>query len=478
MNQDVSRTRKLARRAGGNDARLEEVAAFKHPRQLVVLDVLPKTAAPGPGISPPHAARYGRRMQRRSICAVLASLVLFAACTPDQAADPTTSATASTPQATNTVPAGTVAVTTVPVTTVPVMTVPVTTVPVSTVPVSFPSVDGLPPLPPQPDGVPFPTLEWPTGDLPATMSKATVDTMVDAAFSAPEGQGLRSLLVVVGGKVVYERYRQPDTADSIMSSYSVAKSFTSATIGLLAGDGRLDVEAAAERAEWSAPDDPRHEITVDDLLRMSSGLEWLEGAVDYQKIGAAPDGAAFAASRPLVGEPGTTWNYSTATTAILASIAAAELGGGDELEAYVRERLLDPIGITSTSFTNDPTGTWWGGFGADSTVRDFARFGLLFLRDGVWDGERLLPEGWVDYSRTPSPTSDGYGAQWWIGPDNAYFEASGLYGQRIRVSPALDAVLVATSYQGGDSDGLLTLVLALLADAAAQCADGDVVCFP
>lgn len=347
-----------------------------------------------------------------------------------------------------------------------------TVAPTTAVPVtepSPPSTDVAPemiPLPPQPEGVPFPTKEWPTGELPAGLDKAALDAEVDTAFGPKDNSQIRSVVMIVGGKLVYERYHAPDTVETVFDSFSVAKSFTSAVVGIASGDGLIDVNARAERPEWADPSDPRHEITVEDLLHMSSGLEWQEGADEYGKLFAAESGAAYTASKPLAAEPGTVWNYSTGTTGILAALVADKLGGGDQLETFVRSRLLDPIGARSMVLLEDPSGVWRGGLGANATARDFARFGLLFLRDGVWDGKRILPEGWVDYSRTPSPTKAGYGKQWWLDEDGGtWFEAQGLFGQRIRVLPELDVVIVITSHPDGDSAAAMNAVQGLLTDA-------------
>jgi CubicO group peptidase (beta-lactamase class C family) len=188
-------------------------------------------------------------------------------------------------------------------------------------------------------------------------------------------------------------------------------------------------------------------------MRMSSGLEWEEeysaGGLPLQML-QAPHAAEVPISQELVAEPGTVWEYSTGTTAILAEIAADELGGGDALDDYVHTRLLDPLGMTSTVLLEDSTGTWYGGLGADSTPRDYAKFGLLFLRDGMWDGERILPEGWVDASRSPSSTNPEYGLQWWMNGPPGTFAAEGLFGQLIIVAPELDMVVVMTSTEGGN----------------------------
>lgn len=391
----------------------------------------------------------------------LAALLLAVACADS---DPAPSAGGGSPgssSTSSTAPAATAPASTTAVATSSSTTQPTATTTSAAPALNLPIATGLPPLPPQPDGVPFPTDEWPTGSLPADIDTAAIDALVDEAFDRPPGEGSRSLLIVIGGKLVYERYRDPDTADTIMDSWSAGKSFTSALVGIAAGEGLIDVTGRAARPEWDDPVDPRHDISVADLLHMSSGLEWAEGP-SYGPFFSSPSGAAFAASQPLAVEPNTTFNYSTGTTAILASLVAQEVGGADQLEQYVRDRLLDPLGATSVQLLRDPQGMWYGGLGANSTVRDFARFGLLFLRDGVWDGQRILPEGWVDYSRTPSDTSPVYGAQWWLAPDASFFEAQGLFGQIIRVVPALDAVIVTTTFQGGDSFSLVATVQDLL----------------
>lgn len=307
------------------------------------------------------------------------------------------------------------------------------------------------------------------GPLPAGVSEADLDAAVAIAFGEPDAAArVRSLLVVHGGRLVYERYHPLDSADTPTPSFSVAKSFTSAAIGLLAGDGLLDVTAPAPIDAWSDPSDPRRVITPEHLLHMSSGLEWEEryepGSHPRAMLGAT-DSAAYTAGLPLVAEPGTEFNYSTGTSGLLSHLVSLQTGGNDAAVEFITARLLEPIGITSLRFMRDRTGLWYGGIGADATPRDYARFGLLYLRDGVWDGERILPAGWVDYTRTPSPAAPGYGAHWWLDAERGSFAAQGLFGQQIIVVPHLDLVIVATSTQGGDSGTLTSAVYDLFDDA-------------
>ena len=322
--------------------------------------------------------------------------------------------------------------------------------------------------------MPFPTEDWPTGELPDGIPVAAIDAAVATAFGADDSAArVRSLLVVQGGRLVYERYHPLDDADTATSSWSVAKSFTSAAIGMLAGDGQLDPLAPAPIPEWSDPGDFRGEITVADLLHMSSGLEWTESwfdpnaESDVLTMLRIEDAAVQQIDKPLEADPGTMFNYSTGTSAVLSRILSDTVGGDQEAMDFVTARLLEPIGITSLEFRTDPGGRWYGGLGADATPRDFARFGLLYLRDGVWDGERILPEGWVDYTRTPSAALSSYGAHWWLSGPPHSFSALGLFGQQVIVVPELDLVMVTTSTQGGEPQALTDTVYELFADAAA-----------
>jgi len=228
-----------------------------------------------------------------------------------------------------------------------------------------------------------------------------------------------------------------------------------AVVGLLVGDGLLDLHAPAGVAEWADPDDPRHAITVHQMLAMRDGLDFVEDYVDERisdviemLFGSGKDDMAhFAADRPLAAPPGTRFNYSSGTSNIISSVVAGVVGHGEGYEEYLRARLFAPIGMHSAAPELDPTGTWVASSYVRATARDFARFGLLYLRDGTWDGARLLPAGWVDYGRTVQsvdPEDGPYGAHWWgvAGDTLGTFRASGYEGQSITVCPAHDLVVV------------------------------------
>ncbi|MEM7271665.1 MAG: serine hydrolase [Actinomycetota bacterium] len=301
----------------------------------------------------------------------------------------------------------------------------------------------------------------------ASEQAAGLDELLDRAFppaadtvhadpvagsQGPFGLSL-AFVAIKGGRLVAERYGPTAGPDEALISWSMAKSFTQALIGVLVADGRLGVEDTAVLEAWSDPEDPRSAITVDHLLRMVPGTQFNEDYVDAETshciemlFGSGnPDMSGYAAALPAIAPPNTVFNYSSGTSVLLCRILADRVGRGDAFEAWMREVLLDPIGLTAR-LTFDDAGVWVGSSFLHATARDFARFGLLYLRDGIWDGRRLLPEGWADYARTRQATNDeggAYGAHWWIWPqDHDVFFASGYETQRIIVDPANDLVLV------------------------------------
>ena len=319
--------------------------------------------------------------------------------------------------------------------------------------------------PAQSEAVPWPTDAWPRADLPAEVADGVL-TLVDEALrnpSRPYGVIDAVVIVLAGNLLVVDSHEDYDPSTPHWS-FSVAKSVTHAAVGILTGDGRLDIDAPTGLAEWPA-DDPRAQITIDDLLRMQSGLGWNEAGGDAVAIVVGEgnaDASGYAAAKPLVAEPGTRYNYSTGNTAIVASLLADELGSGEALESWLDDRLFGPLGIRSIELELDGTGNWLGGTGANMSLEDFARFGLLYLRGGVWDDSWLLPEGWVDRARTPSASFAGYGAGWWLG--EGWYSAVGFLGQQVTVVPSLDLVVVVLA-TGGEAGQLVDDLVVPLGEA-------------
>jgi CubicO group peptidase (beta-lactamase class C family) len=328
--------------------------------------------------------------------------------------------------------------------------------------------------PEQPDGVPWPTAGWPVGELPEGVDGAGLDEFLDWALAPPAGESccIDAVVAVHGGELVVERYRDGWDPAEPHISWSMAKSVTQAMLGILVGEGSVDVWARAEVPEWTDPGDPRHAITVDNLLQMRSGLEWeeeYEGQSDVIELlfgAGSADRAHFAASKPLVTPPGERWYYSTGTSMILSRIIADEVGYFEEGTDWAQAELFGPLGITSVVHDLDDTGVMSGGSVINMTALDFARFGLLYLRGGEWDGTQIVPEEWVDYGCMPRPDAPDYGAHWWTaGTADRYpasFAAHGFNGQSITVVPELDLVVVVL---GNEPGGRPDLVGARVVDA-------------
>ncbi len=319
------------------------------------------------------------------------------------------------------------------------------------------------------DSINWPTGDRPTGDEPLYDSVKLM-AVLDDAFREPGAEPrrrTRAVIVVYKGKIIAERYAPGFDATSKFNGWSMAKSITNAMVGILVSDGALNVNAPAPIEEWK--DDGRAGITLNHLLHASSGLEWSEvysgPSPATRMLFMKRDAGAFAAGFESEYEPGTKFYYSSGTTNIISLIIRKTVGD----EQYYRlpyERLFYKIGMLNTVLEPDPGGTFVGSSFAHATARDWARFGLLYLNDGVWGSERILPEGWVEYTTTPAPAAKRgqYGAQFWLNAGspldsiNRYFPdvprdlfwADGYEGQNVFILPSKDLVVVKLSLSTGD----------------------------
>ncbi len=329
------------------------------------------------------------------------------------------------------------------------------------------------PLPTQPSDTPWPTDAWPRSQgAPAdAATRAAMERFFDAEAKATFGSTF-ALLLIERGRLVAERYDADHTAESTQPSWSMAKSMLHALIGVLVQTGRLDVDAPPDVPAWQGADDPRRAITLEHLMRMCSGLQFQEAyeldkpsdVIEMLFKSGRDDVAGFAEACPLTSPPGTWWNYSSGTSNILSAIVHRALGlKGDAHRAFMQEALFDRIGMRSCIPKYDASGTWIASSFNFATPRDFARFGLLCLRDGVWDGGRILPPGWIERARTVTPPSDGwYGEHFWLAKDGTHrFTCNGFRGQYIVMDPAKDLVLVRS---GDTEDGQKRALLPALAE--------------
>jgi hypothetical protein len=345
-------------------------------------------------------------------------------------------------------------------------------------------------LPNEPRRVLDPNVAWPRGAAAPPPASPAIEAALDRAFAEPgkrPGHVRNTTAVVVAhdGRLVAERYAKGYGPDTPMLSWSMAKSVTAALVAIELWDGRLALHDRAPVPEWSDPSDPRHAITLDHLLRMSSGLDFDEtyGATNDVSLMLFrnPDVGAFAADVPLAAPPDTVWSYSSGTTNVVARILR-ELHGNDlaALVRFANARLFDPADMTTAFFEPDVTGTPIGSSFVFMTARDWARFGELHRNDGVWFGRRILPEGWVQYVTTPTAKAPkgNYGAHWWLNqgvpgnpkdrpwpkmpPDT--FAAWGHSGQFVLVIPSARLVVVrlGLSLPDGDDVGLEDLVVEVM----------------
>lgn len=335
---------------------------------------------------------------------------------------------------------------------------------------------------------------WPLGDGPPEalpppdgVDTAALQAALDYGFAQPEDRHpvcTRAIVVVHRGRLVAERYAPGYDCGTALPGWSMTKGFVDALLGIRVADGALDPAAELPVPEWqAAADDPRRHLRLDDLLRMQSGLLWTEDYADAEShvlrmLFRSHDHGAVAAAEPLAVEPRTRFLYSGGTSNLLCRILRSTFADDKEHLAFARKRLFGPLGMRSALIECDPSGTPVGSSYGFATARDWARFGLFYLRDGVWDGQRILPEGWVAAARTPTATAPrgNYGRHVWLNagaPDDParrpfsrlprdVFYLSGYEGQYTVCFPGADLVVVrlgCTKQGGFDAHGMLERVL-------------------
>lgn len=268
--------------------------------------------------------------------------------------------------------------------------------------------------------------------------------------------GCRAVVVLRHGRIVWERYWGGWSEASTDNSWSMAKSVTSALVGIAIGEGKIkgvDESASDFIPEWR--NDVRQKITIGDLLSMESGLTWnmtyAPVSGDTVNMLEQNDQAAYAINRYQYREPGSDWYYSDGDAEVFSRIIKAATGM--EVPQYAQEKLFGPIGFKASDWLKDNAGQSMTFCCIFSTARDFARFGYLFLRDGQWDGKQVVPADWVARSTQASQVENtNYGYFWWLWqfanlPKGTY-EAMGFATKRIYVIPSLDVVAVRL----GDDD--------------------------
>lgn len=319
------------------------------------------------------------------------------------------------------------------------------------------------------------TIAWPMGNLvPDTIldgvNYALLNATVQDAFAEPgddKNRRTRAIIVIYDGQIIAEKYAEGFDQNTRQLGWSMAKSVTNALLGILVRDGKLSLNDTPPFEEWK--NDKRANIRIHNLMQMSSGLLWEE---NYSKPSDATnmlfkskDAGLLASHSPYESEPGKVFEYSSGTSNMLAWIVRHTVGDSGYY-SFASERLFKKTGMNSMILEPDAGGTFVGSSYAFATPRDWGRFGLLFLNDGMFNGQRILPEGWSEYSSTPCEGADmgQYGAQFWLNagsktdvvkrmypdvPADLYW-ADGYEGQNVFILPSKDLVVVKLSQSSGN----------------------------
>lgn len=305
-----------------------------------------------------------------------------------------------------------------------------------------------------------PVAYWPYGpreirDPVQGVDYAALDMAIKNAFDPSmkmDSVKTRAIVVIYKDTLVGELYADGYDKDTELLGWSMTKSIMNALVGILSGEGKLSVREKNLFPHW---DDGRANITIHDLLQMQSGLKFDEIYTEVSDattmLFLSEDIVSTASYQPLIHKPGTYWSYSSGTSNIISGIIRNKFNNHEEYLKFPHEALFRKIGMYSARLEIDESGNYIGSSYCYATPRDWAKFGILYLNDGVWNGERLLPEGWVDYTRHAATHSDGiYGGHFWQNHNHAsyadvpedLFSCNGYEGQYVFIIPSYDVVVV------------------------------------
>ena len=279
-----------------------------------------------------------------------------------------------------------------------------------------------------------------------------LNAAINNSFSNPDVKKTRSVLVYHKNRIIGEKYAEGFNENSKILGWSMTKSIVSTLYGILEYKGELNLNHSAPIDAWQQ--DERKNITINHLLRMQSGLAWEE---DYTKISDVTkmlfldaDMTASQANKKAIAAPTKIWNYSSGTTNLLSGILRKQFDNYQDYLDFPYRALIDKIGMNSMLLEADMEGNYVGSSYAWATTRDWAKFGILYLNKGNWNGEQLFDEKWINYITTPTEHSDGtYGAHFWLNANGKYpnvprdmYSANGFQGQRVYIIPSKDLVIV------------------------------------
>ena len=311
----------------------------------------------------------------------------------------------------------------------------------------------------QDEAVPWPTAGWDT----STPEEQGMDSALLAEglqyLLEQNGFDIHSLTVIRNGHIVADAYFYPSRADELHDLASVTKSFTATLVGMAIEQGLIEgvdqpvLELFPDRTVANLDTD-KEAMTIEDLLTMSPGFECTHSPNDYttMQMMETPDWVQFALDQPMVTPPGTYWVYCSPASHLLSAIITES--AGMSTRDFAQDVLFAPLGITDSMWTSDPQGYDYGWGDLFLDPHDAAKLGYLYLHDGAWDGQQVLPADWVSIATRPAVAST-YGYQWWLDPPRSAFYADGAGGQRIFVFPDEELLVVTTGGGGPDQYGVI-----------------------
>lgn len=306
------------------------------------------------------------------------------------------------------------------------------------------------------------TLAWPAGDklsdtIPSGIDQIKLNEAIIKAFNDSTGnKGTFAIAIAYKNQLIAEKYSKGFSEKNRFLSWSMAKSITHALVGIMIKKGEMDIKQPVDIAEWEK--DKRADINLENLMHMNSGLDWNE---DYGNLSdvtimlhKAADMAEFTYKKALKTSPNSEWVYNSGATNIVSYLIRKKFANDAEYFAFPRHELFNPLGMRSAIFETDAAGNFAGSSYVYASIRDYVRFGLLYLNKGNWLGNQILPVGWTDYAAHPANGSKGkYGSFFWLNQSGDYpdvpkdlFMCRGHDGQYIYIIPSLQLVVVRTGF--------------------------------
>ena len=297
---------------------------------------------------------------------------------------------------------------------------------------------------------------WITGN-PAdyNFNTAALDSAIQNATALSD---FYALLVIRDERLIVEKYYDGHTSSSLFQLRSITKNVTSALTGIALAEGSIpDVDVRLKEYYPGQISGSKDSIRLRDMLNMASGLEWDEdqeiNAITENKVS---NSVEYLLARNLATAPGTVFNYNSLSTHVVGDIIYKQTGS--QLNQFAEQKLFEPLSIQAYQWQRDPEGRNWGGFGLQLRARDMAKFGLLYLNNGLWEGRQVVPQAWVQASASPqiqtSGSVTGYSYQWWTstGLSSDIYYGSGYGGQGLFIVPEKNLIVIAFQRHNGSAD--------------------------